>query len=1328
MTSPATYRPWLATVALICCMATGVGAPTAHAAPGKSGPHVDALGARADADGHVRVIVHLNTDSALVAADARGRSLTKRERIAKAARGILDRVHPHARRGVTRFKHLPFLAMDVTPAGLDQVLASPESLTVYADRLARPLLADSAPLVGSDAAFNAGFSGSGQAVAVLDTGVDRTHPFLSPRLVSEACYSSTVSSLGATTVCPNGTAQQTGVGASAPCSVDGCDHGTHVAGIAAGNDASSTGVARDASIIGVQVFSRFDSSSTCAPSPAPCVLSFTSDQIRGLERVYELRNDFNIAAVNMSLGGGEFTTICDSEPAKVAIDLLRGAGIATIVASGNDGFTNAISAPACISSAISVGSTSKSDAVSGFSNSATLVDLLAPGGAIRSSVPGGGFATFNGTSMATPHVAGAFAVLKSSQPTAGVDALLGALSATGQSVTDTRNGLVRPRIDVAAALSAIDTGAASVLAVSPATAFVTSGESGGPFAPPSTSYSVANTSQEVVDWAVTTTAAWLTITPASGTLQPGSAANVIVAIDVAAAPVNSGAYSTTIAFEDADGATGKTLRSVSLTVQGPGIANDKFSDAVLLTTGAGTIAGTNVGATREPGEPFHANVQGGASVWWRWVAPTAGTLTVDTFGSTFDTVLAAYRGTSISTLIPVAANDDATANVVFQSEVQFDVQSGVVYYLAVDGYSDPQFPVSTGNVSLSWEFMESGNGVGPLAVTPEGGLTATGDVGGPFTPPGKSYTLVNTGTAPLPLSIATNGAFFDASAGVAQLAPGASTTLSVTLNASANALGPGTTVGSVVVNGISRTVSVSATPIGGLNDDFAESSKLPSDLPLVIGATNEGATLESGEPVHAGVPGGASVWWSWTAPTSGTAVITTIGSTFDTLLAVYRGSALNALTQVAANDDHTLLQSLVAFDVTAGESYRIAVDGYNAATGRITLNADVLGPIAGDAFADRVPVTQTVSTNSSVTATKEPGEPDHAGDPGGHSVWWTWTAPVGGPVTIDTLGSTFDTLLAVYTGNVVSSLTVVAENDDVDLDGGVRQSRVSFDAVAGRAYQIAVDGWGGDSGNVTLNVAAGGLADTLLSAVLPSSRSVQVGAAATAFATMINASGAAATNCLIEPSTSLPAGFNYYTTNAATNVVVDNSMNVPVDIPNGAAHAFLIELTPTGPFPAVDARFSYRCDNAGPAPVVSGLNTLLLAASNTPSTDIIALALAANGGTVVAAPGAPGAFALATINVGATEVTTVAPSPSDPALPVTLSICQTDAQAQCITQVASSVTLTVAQNETPTFSVFVQTDNPVVFAPAENRVRVVFSDPAGNVTGSTSVAVSSTAP
>lgn len=358
---------------------------------------------------------------------------------------------------------LPLIVFEMRREQVEALLASGKLAAIQEDVIDRAFLAQSVPLVSAPQAWNNGARGAGQAIAILDTGVDRTHPFFGGRVVSEVCFSSNSASQGATTVCPNGQTTQVGAGAAAPCAVAGCDHGTHVAGIAAGNGSGLSGVAPDAQLIAVQVFSRFTDQvggpQNCANSglASPCVLTFLSDQIRGLRRVQALAGTFNIAAANMSLGGGSFAAACDGDLRKGVIDQLRSLGIATVIASGNAGLTNGVGAPGCISTAVTVGSTTKADVVSGFSNSAALIDLLAPGSNINASVTGGGFGFKSGTSMATPHVAGAFAAIASGAPGATVGAIENALAATGQPITDGRNNLTRPRIDVADALGQFGT-------------------------------------------------------------------------------------------------------------------------------------------------------------------------------------------------------------------------------------------------------------------------------------------------------------------------------------------------------------------------------------------------------------------------------------------------------------------------------------------------------------------------------------------------------------------------------------------------------------------------------------------------------------------------------------------------------------------------------------------------------------------------------------------------------------------------------------------------------------------------------------------------------
>ncbi len=453
----------LSTFLGILCLVTIASAQTPPPAAGAPASQevYPTLAAKALSQGSVPVIVGLDLafepEGVLSGPQA---AVQQRATIGSTQGFLLQQLSSYGVTSVKQFQFIPFMALEVDAKALQFLAASPLVQSLVEDVAVPPSLDLSIPLINADDAWAAGYEGAGQAVAILDSGVDSAHAFLSGKVVSEACYSSTTTD--AVTVCPNGLDEQTGPGAGVNCpvSVGGCEHGTHVAGIAAGDGSSFDGVARAADIIAVQVFSRFDDATICSPRSAPCVLAYNSDIILALERVYALRNDFDIAAVNLSLGGGRYYATCDAEEAsrKAAVDNLRAAGIATVAASGNNGYSDSMLAPACISTVISVGSSTShapADNISSFSNSASFLDLLAPGDNIVSSVPGGGYEGWAGTSMATPHVAGAWAVLKSKQPGAPVAEILAALTSTGAPILDGRNGITKPRIDLLAAINSL---------------------------------------------------------------------------------------------------------------------------------------------------------------------------------------------------------------------------------------------------------------------------------------------------------------------------------------------------------------------------------------------------------------------------------------------------------------------------------------------------------------------------------------------------------------------------------------------------------------------------------------------------------------------------------------------------------------------------------------------------------------------------------------------------------------------------------------------------------------------------------------------------------
>ena len=253
------------------------------------------------------------------------------------------------------------------------------------------------------------------------------------------------------------------------------------------------------------------------------------------------------------------------------------------------------------------------------------------------------------------------------------------------------------------------------------------------------------------------------------------------------------------------------------------------------------------------------------------------------------------------------------------------------------------------------------------------------------------------------------------------------------------------------------------------NDSFADASQLAGNTSDVTGS-NLNATHEAGEPTHAGAGGGKSVWWSWTAEQAGTVFIDTRGSDFNTVLAVYTGTAVNALNAVASNDDDgESVQSRVSVSAASGETYHIAVDGSGGASGAIALHLgfDAAEPPGNDVFANAKAISGPAGSDmgSNLGAGKEAGEPAHAGNAGGHSIWWRWTAAEAGQLAVNTFNSPFDTTLGVYAGDAVNGLTALAANDDTP---GTLNSRVTVAVAAGEVYSIAVDGFDGAQGPIAL--------------------------------------------------------------------------------------------------------------------------------------------------------------------------------------------------------------------------------------------------------------------
>ena len=262
---------------------------------------------------------------------------------------IVARVFGGAPVSTKRYTVIPFIALAINEAQFRKLLSDPDVASIEEDIGLLPALSDSIPLIHeSDLLKNFKLSGTGQVIAVIDTGVAKTHPMLVGRVVSEACYSSNTA--GHASLCPGGVAQSTakGSGVNCPVRIPNCIHGTHVASIAAGGPVGKLrGVASGSKIIAIQALSKGTTAGICKSRPVPCFEFATSDLILAMQRVVNLSNTYKIAAVNLSLGAGNYSTNCNSQfPAETAIFAqLYNAGIAPVVASGNDGSDAGVSSP-----------------------------------------------------------------------------------------------------------------------------------------------------------------------------------------------------------------------------------------------------------------------------------------------------------------------------------------------------------------------------------------------------------------------------------------------------------------------------------------------------------------------------------------------------------------------------------------------------------------------------------------------------------------------------------------------------------------------------------------------------------------------------------------------------------------------------------------------------------------------------------------------------------------------------------------------------------------------------------------------------------------------
>ncbi|MBC8095476.1 MAG: hypothetical protein H7Y43_06670, partial [Akkermansiaceae bacterium] len=471
----------------------------------------------------------------------------------------------------------------------------------------------------------------------------------------------------------------------------------------------------------------------------------------------------------------------------------------------------------------------------------------------------------------------------------------------------------------------------------------------------------------------------------------------------------------------------------------PKVPGDNFANSFTLPSTFVISVRVNYLATKEPGEPAHAGNSGGSSVWWNFTPTRNGMVTANTSASLIDTLLAVYVGTTVTNLTLIASDDDSGEGLT--SRVSFPVLAGVNYKIAVDGFGGAQ-----GYVSVELDQTSTNT----LAVFVDPAFVDTSDGGEADNVQASLHSLG------FPMISFTNLIpVLERSPVVVipELETGNPVaTLPLTdLAALQNFVRWGGTLivhGTLLNDNTSALINTLLAPLGA-----AVTEIIPESSAIFARTAAGNGTTFADDP--------AALDWK-----NGTRVIP--------LLSLPPGSA-------SIYDDGTN-SAVTVFNFGSG---RIIYFGWDWFDYQPALNPDVawlqvLGSaasfsqqfspaIANDNFARRVSLTSPSDSDlaMNIGASKESGEPNHFGNPGGRSLWWTWTAEGDGTVIVDTMGSSIDTLLAVYAGDALTNLTEIISNDDAS---GTLNSRVVFLARRGSTYQIAADGFNGAQGRVNLNL------------------------------------------------------------------------------------------------------------------------------------------------------------------------------------------------------------------------------------------------------------------
>jgi hypothetical protein len=406
----------------------------------------------------------------------------------------------------------------------------------------------------------------------------------------------------------------------------------------------------------------------------------------------------------------------------------------------------------------------------------------------------------------------------------------------------------------------------------------------------------------------------------------------------------SGSYSVVVADQDESSAA--TFEIAVLVIDVPPLAAaDQFAERTALPSHSGLAGGSNIGATKETGEPNHGGKPGGRSVWYRWLPQASGIATVRTAGSAFDTLLSVYTGSEVTALTLVAEDEDSGGYLT--SEVRFNVAAGVEYQLALDGFAG-----ADGWFVITWDLWETSLRLPVIVRTPSGLVAAPGSM---------AVFEVEALGQDLSYRWFRNGLALEAATDPVLALPEAGTDDVGAYEVEITGAGS-LTVASVPVwlELGSVGVTLSEVKLEDLVTRLTKPIRPAGFVAVSLGSVGNqwlhsfGATTQEGEPNHAGGIGGASRWLGIEPAESGVLAVDTLGSEVDAYVAVYTGLDIRSLTPVVGTTGES---GSVRVPVQAGRPYLVAVDTPRGQEAQVQVNWGLgLAPVFTNSMAQWIGV------------------------------------------------------------------------------------------------------------------------------------------------------------------------------------------------------------------------------------------------------------------------------------------------------------------------------------------------------------------------------------